>query len=123
MKRCHALRGALELFDYDDPSIGSLKQLLLRAAFAPPFLRAAEGRRFLSHLFTLHAGLTRDLYAILRNQIPNGTRARHDTRRMCVRACMNGTSAQRMNAAHSACRASPAHTLTPPLPSRPRAAA
>ena len=72
VKRCHALRGVLELFDFDDASIDSLKKLLLRAAFAPAFLKPAEGRRFLSHLFTLHAGLTRELYAIVRNQIPTG---------------------------------------------------
>ena len=72
MKRCHALRGVLELFDFDDASIDSLKKLLLRAAFAPAFLKPAEGRRFLSHLFTLHTGLTRELYAIVRNQIPTG---------------------------------------------------
>ena len=72
IKRCHALRGVLELFDFDDASIESLKKLLLRAAFAPAFLKPAEGRRFLSHLFTLHAGLTRELYVIVRNQIPTG---------------------------------------------------
>jgi condensin-2 complex subunit G2 len=87
VKRCHALRGALELFDFDDASIESLKQLLLRAAFAPAFLRAAEGRRFLSALFALHAGLTRELYAILRNQIPTGARANGRPARSRARAC------------------------------------
>lgn len=72
MKRCHALRGALEKFDFDDPCIASLQKLLLRAAFAPVFLKAAEGRRFVSHLFTLHVGLTRELHAIIRNQLPTG---------------------------------------------------
>jgi condensin-2 complex subunit G2 len=77
VKRVHALRGALELFDFDDASIESLKKLLLRAAFAPGFLRAPEGRRFLSALFTIHAGLTRELYAIVRNQIPTGMHNTH----------------------------------------------
>ena len=54
MKRCHTLRAALPLLDFeDDGSIGDLKSLLLRAAFSPPFLRLSEGRRFLSRLFGL----------------------------------------------------------------------
>ena len=55
MKRCHTARGALRLLDFEDGSIADLKRLLLRAAFSPAFLRPAEGRRFLAHLFTLEA--------------------------------------------------------------------
>jgi hypothetical protein len=47
------MRRALDLLDFGDASIGDLQRLLLRAAFAPAFLRAAEGRRFIAHLFTL----------------------------------------------------------------------
>lgn len=73
MKRCHALRGALELFDYDDAgSAASLVQLLLRCAFAPCFLRSPEGRRFVSSLFTLHAPLTRQLFEVVKEQLPAG---------------------------------------------------
>lgn len=76
VKRLNAMRTALALFDWDDEtSILSVKKLLLRCAFAPHFLRGAEGRRFLSFLFTLHPGTTRDLMAIVRNQIPAGRRA------------------------------------------------
>ena len=58
MKRCHALRGALPLLDFEDEeSIGDLKRLLLRAAFSPAFLRPPEGRRFLSSLFSLQVCL------------------------------------------------------------------
>jgi len=57
VKRLNTMRQALAMFDWDDAeSIGSLKTLLLRCAFAPQFLRPAEGRRFLSFLFTLHPG-------------------------------------------------------------------
>ena len=49
------MRGALALLDWADASITDLRRLLLRAAFAPAFLRAADGRRFLGHLFTLDA--------------------------------------------------------------------
>lgn len=75
MKRCHAARGALPLFDFDDASAGDLKRLLLRAAFAPPFLRCAEGRRFLASLFCLHPAFVRELTAIVRNQIPAGRKS------------------------------------------------
>ena len=53
VKRCLAMKDALALLDYGDASIADLRRLLLRAAFAPAFLRAADGRRFLAHLFTL----------------------------------------------------------------------
>ena len=53
VKRCHGMRKALALLDFDSESIGDVKRLLLRAAFLPAFLRAAEGRRFLAYLFTL----------------------------------------------------------------------
>lgn len=75
VKRCHAVRTALELFDFEDPSIGDLKRLLLRAAFAPSFLRASEGRRFLAFLFTLEPAFARELAAIVRNQIPAGRKS------------------------------------------------
>jgi condensin-2 complex subunit G2 len=71
VKRLNSMRHAFSMFDWDDDAtILSLKKLLLRCAFAPQFLRSAEGRRFLSFLFTLHPGTTRDLMAIVRNQIP-----------------------------------------------------
>ena len=76
VKRLNNMRQALSMFDWDDEeSILSLKKLLLRCAFAPQFLRGAEGRRFLSFLFTLHPGTTRDLMAIVRNQIPAGRKS------------------------------------------------
>ena len=76
VKRLNNMRQALSMFDWDDEeSILSLKKLLLRCSFAPQFLRSAEGRRFLSFLFTLHPGTTRDLMAIVRNQIPAGRKS------------------------------------------------
>lgn len=67
MKRCHAVREALCLLDFDDPSIGDMRHWLLRAALAPPFLRASEGRRFLGFLFTLHPQMVLPL-----NPLPPG---------------------------------------------------
>ena len=78
VKRCHALRQALELFDFDHPSIGFVQRLLLRAAFAPSFLRVVEGRRFVSFIFTLHPALVRELAPIFRNIIAYGRAAELD---------------------------------------------
>ena len=58
VKRCHAMRGAFQLLDFDDESIADVRTLLLRAAFSPAFLRPAEGRRFLGFLFTLQVART-----------------------------------------------------------------
>eukprot|EP00232_Nephroselmis_pyriformis_P015184 CAMPEP_0182884986 /NCGR_PEP_ID=MMETSP0034_2-20130328/19337_1 /TAXON_ID=156128 /ORGANISM="Nephroselmis pyriformis, Strain CCMP717" /LENGTH=877 /DNA_ID=CAMNT_0025018231 /DNA_START=21 /DNA_END=2651 /DNA_ORIENTATION=+ len=75
VKRVYGLRAALLLFDFDDESIASLKRLLLRCAFAPPFLRAADGRRLVSSLFSLHPQMARELVAIIKNQIPAGRKS------------------------------------------------
>lgn len=73
VKRCHAMRHALELFDWEDAeSIGTLKRLLLQALFAPHFLRCSEGRRFLAHLFSLQPEFVPELLAIVKNQVPTG---------------------------------------------------
>ena len=47
------MREALSLLDFEDESISDVRALLVRAAFTPAFLKATEGRRFLSYLFTL----------------------------------------------------------------------
>ena len=75
VKRVHSVRGALELFDFDDESIASLKALLLRCVFAPAFVRCAEGRRFLSGLLCLHPQLSKEVAAIVRNQLPSGRKS------------------------------------------------
>ena len=59
VKRCHAMRAALPLLDFDDDATSDFKRFLLRASFAPAFLRCPEGRRFLSFLYTLQARLCR----------------------------------------------------------------
>lgn len=59
VKRLHSVREALCLLDFDDPSIADMRHGLLRAALPGPFLRAAEGRRFLGFLFTLHPQMVR----------------------------------------------------------------
>lgn len=56
-------------------SIESLKKLLLRSAFAPPFLKSADGKRFITYLCGLNAGMVREIFAIVRNQIPSGRKS------------------------------------------------
>ena len=75
VKRLCAVRGALALFDYADPSCDSIKGLMLRTAFCPAFLRAADGRRFIAFLFSLDPKLVEELMAIIRNQVPAGRKS------------------------------------------------
>lgn len=69
------MRTALQLFDFDDPSIADLKRLLLQAAFAPSFLRCAEGRRTIAYMFNLQPAFVAELTAIVKNQIPGGRKS------------------------------------------------
>ena len=48
------MKGTLALLDFEDPSIQGVQTLMVRAAMLPPFLRCADGRKFIAHLFTLH---------------------------------------------------------------------
>ncbi|GAQ82457.1 hypothetical protein KFL_001120010 [Klebsormidium nitens] len=73
--RVFAVRQAVPMFDFADESIESLKKLLLRATFAPIFLKAAEGRRFITYLCGLNVGMVREIFAIVRNQIPSGRKS------------------------------------------------
>ena len=75
VKRLLGTREALECMGWDDDAAGGtgdVKRLLLRCAFAPAFLRAEPGRRFLGWVFCLHPALTEELAAIVRNQVPAG---------------------------------------------------
>lgn len=48
------MRGTLALLDFEDPSIQGVQALMVRGAMLPAFLRCADGRKFIAHLFTLH---------------------------------------------------------------------
>lgn len=56
VKRLYNVRGALLLFDFDDETIESIRSLILRVFMHPFFLKVPEGRRFLSFMFSIHAG-------------------------------------------------------------------
>ncbi|KAL0037621.1 hypothetical protein WJX77_005190 [Trebouxia sp. C0004] len=75
VKRCYSARGALALLDFDDPSIQGVQALMVRAAMLPPFLRCADGRKFIAHLFTLHPKMVYELTAVILNQIVSGRKS------------------------------------------------
>lgn len=66
---CYVIRDAIELLDFEDENIRDTKRLLLLASMHPSFLKKAEGRRFIAGLFRLDPQLTRELAAIVRNQV------------------------------------------------------
>ena len=72
VKRCHAIRDALPLFDLDSDESGDLVELLTRSAMCPSFLRCAEGRRLLATVFNLSDDMIRDLTAVIKNQVVAG---------------------------------------------------
>ena len=74
VKRLYAIRSALDLLDFADPSIDYLRSLLLRTASSPHYLRTVEGRKVIAHLFQLDAELVPDLHRSIRVQIPDAKR-------------------------------------------------
>ena len=52
-----------------------IKGLLLRALISPLFLRASEGRRFLSSLFGLHLPFISELHAAIKAQVSSRSAA------------------------------------------------
>ncbi|KAL9182845.1 hypothetical protein ACHAXT_004124 [Thalassiosira profunda] len=69
VKRLYSIREAIDLLDFRDESIASLKQHLLRVVGNPLFLQSAEGRKFIAHLFLVDASLVGDLHRAMRAQI------------------------------------------------------
>lgn len=70
VKRLYGMREALNLLDFGDPSIQSMEVQLLRTLSNPLFLQCGEGKKFLSHLFTVDADLVARLHKAVRVQIP-----------------------------------------------------
>lgn len=70
VKRLWALRGALGVLDYADPSVAALKKLLLHCLIKPLVLRCAEGRKLLVYFFGLHPPFIAELHRAIRAQIP-----------------------------------------------------
>lgn len=74
MKRLYGIRHALELLDFEDESIGLLKQLLLRTFIEPLCIRHVEGGKFLAYLCTINMIFLHDIHTTMRNQISECTR-------------------------------------------------
>jgi hypothetical protein len=68
-------REALSLLDFNDDSIGSLLELLMRALISPLYMKVVEGERFLSWLLTLDGGiLVPSLFESIKPQLASGAR-------------------------------------------------
>ena len=75
VKRLYAMRDAINLLDFQDESIESLKLHLLRVVANPLFLQSVEGRKFITHLFLVDATLVVDLHRAIRAQIPGSKKS------------------------------------------------
>lgn len=78
IKACHAMRGALELLDFEDASINDMKHMLLQAAICPSFVARPEGRKFLACLLNVHPSMVAEMTSVIRNQVSESRR------RLCV---------------------------------------
>lgn len=70
VKRVLAAKDALRVIDWRDPLSAPTKGLLLRALASALYLRKPEGRRVLSCVFCLDAGVTPEAFDVLRSQLP-----------------------------------------------------
>lgn len=71
VRRLFGMRHAFPLLDYEDPSIGDTRKLLLRAFISPGILKVDEGKKFLALAMTLDLQLLREAIIVVRNQIPS----------------------------------------------------
>lgn len=71
VRRLWSVRCAIDLLDFDDASIASLKRHLLRTVGNPLFLRCIEGRKFITHLFLVDASFVCDVHDAVKVQIPS----------------------------------------------------
>uniref|UniRef100_A0A7N0V790 Condensin-2 complex subunit G2 n=1 Tax=Kalanchoe fedtschenkoi TaxID=63787 RepID=A0A7N0V790_KALFE len=73
-----SLREAFELFDFEDESIEDLKLLLMRAVIAPVYWKAEDGRKFIASMFGLNMQLMKDIFAMIKAQVPFGKKSMLD---------------------------------------------
>ncbi len=74
IKRVYNVRGAILLFEFDDPSIESIRTLLLRCYIHPPYLKSAEGKKFLSFLFNVSPQLQTLIMSVIKPQLASCVR-------------------------------------------------
>lgn len=75
VKRLYSIREAIDLLDFQDESIESLKMHLLRVVSNPLFLQNVDGRKFIIHLFQVDPTLVVDLHRAVRAQIPGAKKS------------------------------------------------
>ena len=74
VKRLYSIRAAILLLDFEDPSIETIRTLLLRCFLHQNFLKSADGRRFLSFTFTININLHAHILAIVKPQLASTIR-------------------------------------------------
>lgn len=62
IKRLYAMKDAMQILEFDDPSSEALKAVLLQCYVTPIFLKADQGRKFLSSLFYLSLSYTAQIH-------------------------------------------------------------
>ncbi|KAG8384279.1 hypothetical protein BUALT_Bualt04G0101900 [Buddleja alternifolia] len=73
--RVYTLRDAFTLFDFEDESIEDLKHLLIRCVISPLYLKTEDGRKFIAFMLGLSVQLTKDVFAMIKSQIPYGRKS------------------------------------------------
>lgn len=76
--RVYTLRDAFVLFDFEDDSIEDLKHLLIRCVISPLYLKTEDGLKFIAFLFGLSAQLAKEVFAMIKSQIPYGRKSMVD---------------------------------------------
>ena len=74
LKRLYRMRTSLMLLDFQDESIESMKELLLRCFAHPLFLKSVDGRKLCVFLFGLHPAFIDDIHAVVKQQLPYCTK-------------------------------------------------
>lgn len=74
IKRVFNIRKALLLLDFEDESIESIKDLLLRCYLHSSFLKVSEGKRFLAFLLTVDMSLHPFIVGVMKPQLVSGSR-------------------------------------------------
>ena len=59
----------MNLFDFEDPSIETIRHLILRCFMHPAFLRNIEGQKFLSFVFSLSPALHPYILEVMKPQL------------------------------------------------------
>lgn len=75
IKRLWNMRDALGLLNFQDETIAQLRSFLLKTVSSPLYIKNVEGRKMISFLFQLDAGLAKDLHQSIKAQIPMAKRS------------------------------------------------